>query len=137
MAVGEGATGIFWFTYSSQQGWIGLRDAPALFDEVGMLARRLGPLRPTLLQAHRAPDQFAVAGVGQPYVSTLASHDGTKRYAVVVNRGACSESAVLTVTSSTLHGQLRDLETGQQFSLGQGISFAPGDGKVFELVPGG
>ncbi|MGE3269086.1 MAG: hypothetical protein AB7P40_10085, partial [Chloroflexota bacterium] len=133
-AVGEGATGIFWFIYSSQQGWTGLRDAPVLFDEVGALARRLAPLRETLLQTRTGVNQFTVSGPGQPYVNTLTSVSGTRKYAVVVNRGVCSGDTTLSVTSSGGGSGLRDLETGQVYGLGQPIPFAPGDGRVFELI---
>jgi hypothetical protein len=135
MAVGEGATGLFWFIYSSQQGWTGLKDAPALFNEVGVLAQRLGPLRATLLQTRPATNLFTVSGPGQPYVSTLASVDGARKYAVVVNRGVCSGNADLTISASG-GGQLRDLETGQRYSFGQAIPFSAGDGRIFELIPG-
>jgi len=78
LAIGEGATGIFWFVYSSQQGWRGLRDNPALYDEVSSLSRRLQPLRERLMDARKEADRFAISGGDRPYVSTLVSRDGQR-----------------------------------------------------------
>ncbi|MCC7372909.1 MAG: carbohydrate binding domain-containing protein [Chloroflexi bacterium] len=136
MAVGEGATGIFWFVYSTQQDWTGLKDSPALFTEVGNLANRLGPLRTTLVDTDRVANIFTVTGPNSPYVSTLKSNDGRRTFAVVVNKGTCSGSAGLAV-SSGIGGTLKDLETGAVFAQGAQITFAAGDGKVFELIPDG
>jgi hypothetical protein len=41
----------------------------------------------------------------------------------------------MAISSSTLKGQLKDLETAAMVPLGSPISFQPGDGKIFELVP--
>ncbi|MGE3912194.1 MAG: carbohydrate binding domain-containing protein [Chloroflexota bacterium] len=136
MAVGEGATGIFWFAYSSDGDRTGLKDSPALFNEVGALANRLGPLRSTLVDTRRVNDAFTVSGPNNPYVSTLATADGQRKFAVVVNKGTCSGSANLTVNAPGLSGQLRDLESGAVYALGTPITFGSGDGKVFELVNG-
>lgn len=141
LAIGEGATGIFWFIYSSQQGWRGLGDNPALYAEVSTLAQRVAPLRDTLrhLQRVAAPSsgQFTVAGAGDAYISTLATPDHTRFYAVVVNRD-CLHAQELTIEppadSEDLRGQLRDLETLQTYEMGEAILFSPGDGKLFELV---
>ncbi|MGE3910874.1 MAG: hypothetical protein AB7K36_16070, partial [Chloroflexota bacterium] len=135
MALGEGATGIFWYAYSSQQGWTGLRDNPALFNEIGVQARRTAPLRSLLLGLHRVDDQFIVSGAPGAYISTLASADGTRNYVTVVNTSNCSGPANISVLSPTLSGQLRDVETDELHDLGVPMSFAPGDGKIFELVP--
>jgi hypothetical protein len=134
LAIGEGATGIFWFVYSSQQGWIGLADNPDLFAEVATLAQRIDPLREVLLGIRKGPDQFTVSGGGQPYVSTLVSLDGALFYAVVVNRD-CVSPHKLSISSETLSGRLKDRESGQVYDLNTPISFRPGDGKLFELIP--
>ncbi|MCL4535449.1 MAG: carbohydrate binding domain-containing protein [Bacteroidetes bacterium] len=135
MAIGEGATGIFWFIYSSEQGWTGLKDNPTLFQEVASLANRVAPLRGTLLGLRRTSDQFSVSGGPNPYISTLTSKDGTKTYAVVVNKGSCASDQSLSVSSTSgLQGQLRDLETNQVYALDSPIAFPPGDGKIFEFV---
>lgn len=133
LAIGEGATGIFWFIYSSQQGWRGLVDNPALYDEVTRLAQRVRGLRNVLMTLTKAEDRFSVAGPGNPYVSTLADGDRKRFYAAAVNRDFLRPQ-MLVISSPTLKGQLRDLESSRMYPLGSPIEFQPGDGKVFELV---
>ncbi|MCL5958350.1 MAG: hypothetical protein M1358_03360, partial [Chloroflexi bacterium] len=58
--------------------------------------------------------------------------DGTKNFAVVVNR---SNNPSSISVSSSLGGRLKDLETSTIYGLNAPINFAAGDGKVFELVP--
>jgi hypothetical protein len=132
IALGEGADGIFWFIYSSQQGWTGLKDAPALMNEISSLALRTNVIKDTLLNANKnATNLFTVSN--NAYVSTLTSKDGSKKYAVVANIGNCTGSQNLTITSSQT-GQLKDLETNQVYNIGDSIAFQPGDGKIFEFV---
>jgi hypothetical protein len=131
LAVGEGAQGIFWFIYSSQQGWRGLRDNPVLFDEITDLTRRLGPLRPTLRGAHRIDDEVSLDQGAAGYVSTLTGPSG-QRFVVVANP-SCSDSNALAITSSMWTGQLRDLESGDAVPFGQPITLRPGDGRIFKI----
>lgn len=133
LALGEGATGIFWFIYSSQQGWTGLADNPALYAEVTRLAQRTGPLRDHLLGLHKVADQFTVSGKHDPYISTLASADGSRLYAVAVNQD-CRHARWLRIDAPGHTGRLRDVETNRTYRLGGAIEFQPGDGKLFELV---
>lgn len=132
LALGEGATGIFWFIYSSQQGWRGLADNPALYDEVTQLARRLAPLREVLLDLHRIDGGFTVEGSDTAYASPLISQDGTRLYLVVVNRNVAAYQH-LSIRSSVLQGVLRDVETDEVHPLGAPIEFRPGDGRLFEF----
>ncbi|QNK55965.1 S-layer homology domain-containing protein [Paenibacillus sp. PAMC21692] len=137
MAIGEGATGIFWFIYGTQQSWLGLEDSPAHYDEVSSLANRVRPLKETLLNAKKDEDRFTVAGTGntQPYVSTLVKRDGSKSYVVAVNTDA-EQQQELTLSSAYYTGSLKDLETGAIYEIGtSAISFLPGDGKLFEVIP--
>lgn len=131
LAIGEGATGIFWFIYGTQQSWRGLADNPPLYQEVTDLARRVGPLREILLSVRKVEDMFHVSGNHQPYVSTLSNSE--KLYAVVVNRD-CEQPQAISVHSQMFSGRLRDVETGQIYDLGAPVLFEPGDGKLFELV---
>ncbi len=134
LSIGEGATGIFWFIYSSEQGWTGLRDNPTLFTEVSSLAQRIGPLRGLLTSLHKAGDEFGVDGSdGGAYISTLASGDGSRNYVVIVNR-LCAPQA-LTVTSLSNGETLQDLETGEFFAMGSSIPMAAGDGRILEVTP--
>lgn len=131
LAVGEGAKGIFWFIYQSYPagGLVGFRDNPALFTEIGNLARRVSSVKTTLLNSYKIADEFTVSGLSNPYVSTLS--DGTKKYAVVVNR-SCSSSSISVDLPST--GVLVDIETNTTYQLNTPISFAAGDGKILELT---
>jgi hypothetical protein len=133
LALGEGATGIYWFVYSTQQSWIGLADNKPLYDEVGALARRIRPLRGLLLGLHRVDDRFTVSGNGSPYISTLADASGAKTYVVVVNKD-CQKAQNLTIRSAMVGGRLRDLESGRIYALGQTIPLQPGDGRIFASV---
>jgi hypothetical protein len=133
LAIGEGATGIFWFVYSSQQGWTGLVDNPILYPEVTQLAQRVGPLRSLLLGLHKVEDKFTITGNKNPYISTLANKDDQKLYVVAVNRD-CENPQMLSISSSTRTGYLRDLESSQIYRMGEPIAFQPGDGRIFELV---
>jgi len=137
LAIGEGATGIFWFVYQSQQNLLGFKDNPALYDEVTQLVRRVNPLRPILLEAKKDDDRFSADSTGntRPYVSTLIKKDGQKSYVVAVNMD-CINPQMLTVDSTQFTGQLKDLETGQLYTIGSSqIEFLPGDGKLFEVIP--
>jgi hypothetical protein len=136
LAVGEGATGIFWFIYSSQQGWTGLKDNPTLYTEVTNLEHRISPLKGVLLGLHKGTDQFSVSGGVNPYVSTLVSADGTKSYAVVVNRN-CSPQTLSVASLTGATGQLKDLETNATYPLGSNLSLAAGDGRMFQFIPSG
>lgn len=132
LAVGEGAKGIFWFIYSSQQGWNGLKDNPALYDEVSRQTRRVAALRGVLKELFKAPDRFEVSGADVPYASSLQHRDG-RHFVVVVNRD-CRSARRLAVRSGEIRGRLKDLETGQVYAQGTALEYAPGDGRVFELV---
>ena len=137
LAIGEGAKGIFWFIYSSQQGWRGLRDNPELYSEVTALTQRTIPLRDILLGLQKTEDLFTISGTGSyvHYVSTLSSAEN-KHFIVAVNRD-CQNAQDLTIHSPDLKGQLKDLETAAMYDLASPISFLPGDGKIFEFVPSG
>lgn len=133
LALGEGATGIFWFVYGSQQGWRGLVDNPELATEVTTLTHRLKPLRKILLGLQKEKvDLFQIREEPQGYLSTLT--DKTKKvYLIVVNRD-CTQPKALKIASTHLRGQLKDLETGQSYPLNRPIEFRPGDGKLFEFL---
>jgi chitodextrinase len=135
LALGEGATGIFWFIYSSEQGWIGLKDNPSLMNECASLNTRVGPLRETLKGLHRVTNQFTVTGAGpRPhYSSTLENSNSTKKYVVIVNRD-CVNAQNLQFTSGNT-GRLKDLESGVIVDQGTAVNFRPGDGRIYELVP--
>ena len=130
LALGEEAKGIWWFIYSTQQTWIGLKDNPTLYAEVTDLAGRVNALRPILTIAHKLPDKFSVSGGG--YASTLQNPHTRAMYVIVTNQSCSNQN--LVVASDYLSGTLRDMETGLTHHLGEVISFRGGDGKLFEVV---
>jgi hypothetical protein len=125
LAVGEGAKGIWWFIYSSQQGWLGLRDQPGLYAEVADNARRVSALPRFTKQADQA-------SAGTNYASTMTDTNGAT-YVLAANT-SCTARTV-TLTSSTLTGRLLDVETGEMFAFGQAIPFRGGDGRMFRHLP--
>ncbi len=133
LALGEGATGIFWFIYSSERSWTGLKDNQTLFHEVSLLARRVSGLRDVLLNTRRGADRFTSSPSARSYVRTLLSGDGSRSFALVVNRD-CERSQKLTIDAPGFSGKLHDLETDQLYPIGATLSFAPGDGRIFELI---
>ena len=140
LALGEGAKGIFWFIYTTQQFWTGLRDNPRLYAEISDLARRTAPLRPILGGLEKAPDRATVAATNEqpppfrPYASTLV--DGAGRvYVVAANRSCAPQQVAVDVPDA--RGALRDVETGTSYPLGTTFSLRGGDGRLFEVVAGG
>ena len=139
LALGEGATGIFWFIYSTQQSWIGLVDNPELFDEVTTQNRRLLRLRELFLKLEKTDYRFTVAGEHDPYISTLTSRDDDgddddqRLFALAVNRD-CQHEQQLTINAPDPSGTLRDVETGRLYPSGEAMPFLPGDGRLFELL---
>ena len=124
IALGEGAQGIWWFIYSSQQGWLGSRDQPVLYAEVADNARRTTALPRFTKQADQV---FA----GPNYASTMTDSNGA-RYVVAANTSCAARNVTLT---STLSGRLLDVETGETFAFGQSIPFRGGDGRIFRYLP--
>ncbi|MBP1990110.1 LamG-like jellyroll fold domain-containing protein [Paenibacillus eucommiae] len=138
LSIGEGATGIFWFLYTSiPSGLFGIRDNPTSLNEIKSLTERVTPLRPTLLEAKKDKDRFTASATGNvaPYISTLVSKDGQKTYVVAVNMD-CGGPQTITLESAYFTGQLKNMETGELYEIGStGIEFEPGDGQMFEVIP--
>jgi hypothetical protein len=142
IAVGEGATGIFWFKYETTapgtpSELIGLTDSRSVaqYTEVADLARRTLPLRSTLLNTYKVADAFSMTGSPagvRPYAASLKSRDDAKNFVVAVNR-SCSQQN-LSLSSSSIPGKLKDIETGALYEYNSPITFRPGDGKLFEVV---
>lgn len=133
IALGEGSKGIFWFIYSTEDFWTGLKDNPTLFTKVGELAARTKPLTSLLLPLVKTNDYFTLSGTGNRYISTLVD-PYTGKYYVVVANALCSGSQDVTVTSSVFTGNLHDVETGQTIAMGTPITLSAGDGKIFEVT---
>lgn len=132
VSIGEGAKGIFWFIYSTQQSWVGLEDESTLMAEVTDLTRRVSPLRPILLKTQQINDIFYTRSAQAAYVSTLFDRSTNKYYAVVVNHACTPEN--IEIYSSSLYGRLKNVETNTIHPLGTAIPFRGGDGALFELI---
>lgn len=138
-AVGEEANGIFWYTYSTSpfpedgQYWNGLVDLPSHYAMANQLATSRKQLDPYLSTAQKIPDRFKVSG--DNYISTLKSKTQNVYYIIAVNQ-SCSQQN-LKITSDYFTGSLKDLSTNQTYSLGNNISFAAGEGKMFQLTSAG
>lgn len=130
MALGEGATGIFYFHWGSMQTWIGLKDNPELFKEAAYFAQTVRPLEELITAWRKQRDWFAVSG--DTYVSTLEdTRDGT-RYALVVNREVTAAKQIQL--RAPVLGVFEDLATGIQHVSGKPIMLAPGGGKIFRFT---
>lgn len=151
LAVGEGATGLFWFPFTDYdigggggvQPMLGARaSALAVAHE---LSDRLKPnIRKRLLKCTSdAPSTpFTTSGGGtsglpvdytSAYVNSLTHTDGT-RYVVICNRD--TSSANVTVSSASLKGDLVSLETGAVYRLGvDAIPLAALDGTILQYRP--
>jgi hypothetical protein len=138
LALGEGATGVFWFAYSTQQFWTGLRDNEALLAEVTDLARRTLPLRPLLAGLRKGPDRATVTPEAplavpfQPYTATLLDAQD-RAYLIAANRSCVPQR--LTVDVPDVRGWLRDVESDAWYPLGTTLPFRGGDGRLLELIP--
>jgi len=138
-AIAEGVRGIYWFTYTTQQFWIGLDNNTQLFNEVGTLAARVKSLSSTLLnlknfdqQLFTASSQSNLTFPNAPLIKTLISKDGTTYYIVVVNNSCAPQN--LIINSDNYSGSIKDLESGTLYNLGQPIAFNGGDGKIFKIT---
>jgi hypothetical protein len=134
LALGEDAKGIFWFTWSTIPGefWTGLRDNPALLDEVTDLARRVNTLRPYFSTIRKISDKFQATASGNSYVSTLKDFTTGKLYVIAANHSCASQD--LTLSSWFYDAKLKDLETGTIYDLETPLSFRGGDGKLLKLL---
>ncbi len=138
LSLGEGVTGIFWFTYldlknpAGQPGWLGWKNQPAFLAEITDLSTRLKPLRPLFLQIQKIDDKFSADGSGRTYVSTFKNKSSNTLYVLVVNN-ECSSQTV-TVKTKYLTGQLKNLETNQIQNMNDPINLRGGDAAFFELV---
>lgn len=139
LALGEGATGIVWFLYNTillpdqpekMYGNIGLKEnINGVYDEISKQALRVKKLQKLLINLRKVPDVFTVSGGTTGYISTLKSRDGSKEFAIAVNRSCSKQSLRIDVPQST--GVFRDLEKGRIYQAGSTVDFEGGDGKVF------
>lgn len=129
MALGEGATGIFYFHWGSMQTWIGLKDNPELFKEAASFAQTVRPFEKLIVAWRKQQDWFAVSG--RTYVSTLKNTRDDAQYALVVNRKVTAATQVQL--KAPLPGVFTDFETGTRHTSGSSIVLAPGEGRIFRF----
>lgn len=129
MALGEGATGIFYFHWGSMQTWIGLRDNPELFKEAASFAQTVRPFEKLIVAWRKQRDWFSV--LGGAYVSTLKDTRDSTQYALVVNREVTGPKQVQL--QAPLSGVFTDLETGERYTSGASLVLAPGEGRIFRF----
>lgn len=132
ISVGEGADGIFWFIYSSQQGWTGIKDSPTYTTEITELSRRLSLMTDEILPAQKTDDEFTVTSEGEAYVSTLTNPDNGKKYVVVTNLSC--EKAYVQISHTSNMGQLRELDTGRTQPVENPMVLEGGDGTIYEFI---
>jgi hypothetical protein len=145
-AIGEGVKGIFWFRWSNVSGEsVGLAD-PASADRMAVvkeLSSRLTPqIRAHLLRTVSVDDAFVTSGGGRAdipttyanaYTGTLHNAVNDTYYCVLCNHSL--STAAVTVTSPTLTGSLRNMETDASFRLGSSVSLPALDGGIWMHDP--
>lgn len=132
LSIGEGATGLFYFIYTSQQGWTGLKDRPADMNEIATIASRVRTLEPYLLAIKKIDDRFTAIAPSSAYVSTFRNPSTGDIYALFVNR-TCSQQYV-RLGSSSYSGTLTNIETNVAYSVNDIISLEAGDAAFFKLA---
>lgn len=152
IAVGEGATGLWWFlgdgyddadaASNNNEGLLHIDQLP-LLQVAAELSNRLTPaIRARLLDCKRVTDKFAASGGGSTgystnyanaYVSTLQDQNTGTSYCVVCNHG--TSAASVTISSATLTGKLVNLETGVATYLPATVSLPALDGTIFRHDP--
>jgi hypothetical protein len=146
IAIGEGATGLFWFVWTDLAGQadgLGNPQSAARMAAAAELAGRLTPdIRERLLRCTKVADAFVASGGGSSgypvnyanaYVSTLYDATDDRSYCVVCNHS--TSTANVTITAPTLSGRLVNLETGVRSKLGVAVSLPALDGTIYELDP--
>lgn len=135
MAFGEGAKGLFWFAYTSQQAWTGLEDNHLLCKEAVELNNRLKKLRVIIKDCCKTQDEFSVSSKNnaQTYTSTLFDSASRKKYVMAVNRD-CRNYNSVRIFSDSDRTELKDVENQKGYRMGiSEIILKPGDGRIFEI----
>ena len=157
LALGEGASGFFYFHWTSAQTWRGLADNPDLLAEVGHFSRRVRALETLLLSWHKTDDAFFVADTSRnddsdqfAYTSTLstaqvvppegeltAQAQREDMYVLLVNRDVTNTRTFTLEMLPTLGTpdtvELLNAESGALQTLSDPITLAPGDAALFQV----
>lgn len=131
LALAEGAQGLIYFSYHTQQGWIGLVDenlAPTpLYEEASRLVKRIAPHRDLLLGLIRNPTlSLQVSGF---HVGVMKSPKTGKSYGIICNLDVLRDKALRLPPHITAQDPL----SGKPFQ--NGILVPPGDGVLLQLSP--
>lgn len=152
MFIGEGITGIYWFTWTTATGtgvsWDGLGhvNSVARLSMATSLAQRLTPaIRLRLLKCERdTTDRWTVTGgvstgyvtnYTEAYKSTLYDAQSNVYYLVIVNHSSSTANITITGTSGFTTGNLINLETGVSTAVGGAVSMAGFDGSIWKWIP--
>ena len=157
LALGEGASGFFYFHWTSAQTWRGLADNPALLTEVGGFSKRVRALEPLLLSWHKTDDVFFAADAGRSddsdqfaYTSTFSTarvvspEDELSAqvaredlYVLLVNRDVTRSRTftleMLPTLAAAADVELLNAETGALQTLTEPITLAAGDAALFQV----
>ncbi|MEM7735925.1 MAG: beta-galactosidase [Deinococcota bacterium] len=155
LAVGEGASGFFYFHWTTAQTWRGLADNPMLLTEVASFSQRIAGIEPLLLNWHKTDDLFFVAATDAErlgYTSTLTANnldlpedilsasltqDGQQMFVTVVNRDVQESREFYLEALPTLPEiHLANIETGARQALSDPILLDAGSGAVFLVLDG-
>ncbi|MCL4545096.1 MAG: hypothetical protein M1118_10950, partial [Chloroflexi bacterium] len=143
LALAEGSKGVFYFVYSTQQFWIGLKDNPELYGEVASLAQRTRPFHELLLRLRRLSHDWIGAeitnsGETQPHLSLpfqpqAMCHEDERgqAYAFLINRSPLSQW--LRFRGLPAGVVLEEVERGFRYGPAEPIPFAGGDGRLFRV----
>lgn len=135
-AIGLGTNDIRWFPYTSQQGWTGIKDNPAVKAELLALSANLTPaVRSALRGQVRCGDEWAGTNGVKVYTTASLNADGTAlgdwRYVTVVNRTTGS----VTTTLSALLGPGRILTRITDGVVTNTVTLPAGGGAIFVTTP--
>ena len=131
-SIGEGSHGIFWFIYSTQQTWTGLKDNPTLMNEASNLASRVGKFRELISNTNRIDDKFKTTASSASYSSTLYDSNTGANYVVIANQSCAAQN--IKISSDYYNGQLLDLEDAKIYNMDSVLNFSGGDGHIFRLI---
>ncbi|MEM6428164.1 MAG: hypothetical protein AAF708_02915 [Deinococcota bacterium] len=157
LSLGEGASGFFYFHWTTAQTWRGLADNPMLLTEVASFSQRVTRLTPLLLNWQKTDDLFFITAddaateqIG--YTSTLTANnldlpeevfnasltqDGEQTFVVVVNRDVQEAREVYLEALPTLPDlHLANAETGERQALTDPIMLDAGSGALFLVLDG-
>jgi hypothetical protein len=149
--IGEGITGIYWFTWTSATGgsveWDGLshpNSADRLSTATSLAVRLTSGIRQRLLRAGRTTDRFTASGGGSAgyivnypnaYISTLWDQASNAYYVVLANHSANTATITINGTTGFTTGTLVNLETGVSTTVGSAVSLPGFDGSIWKYVP--